>query len=169
MIISLFQWISLIVWISVLQNMIFVLMGHLDSYMQHTSMAPSFISPQETPFAWLWNHIDIGTKVFWGGFIFRWLAFSIIWGRCYLMFSLLGLLSIFREDVMHMVNPMLRWVLINPLTFLFRLLSSLQFHMFDQNLTCQVKVMVTFPKLVDSYPFPNNELLWNATFLVFQI
>jgi hypothetical protein len=69
--------------------------------MQHTSVAPSFRSLSETPFAWLWNCVGIGTMVFWGGSIFRRPTFSIIGVRCYLMLSLLGLLSIFREDVMH--------------------------------------------------------------------
>jgi len=52
-------------------------------------------------------------------------TFNIPRGRCYLMLSLPSLLSIFREDVMHRANPMLRWVPINPLASLFQLWSTI--------------------------------------------
>jgi hypothetical protein len=79
----------------------------------------------EAPFTWLWNHVGIGTIMFWGGSIFRWLVFNITGKRYYLMLSLPSLLSIFMADVVHRVNPMLRWVFINSLTSLFRLQSTI--------------------------------------------
>lgn len=56
--------------------------------------------------------------VFWGGSILQWFAFNIKGVRGDLMLSPFGLLPIFKEDVVHRVDPMLRWIVINPLTSL---------------------------------------------------
>jgi hypothetical protein len=50
---------------------------------------------------------------FGGGSIFKWPTFNIKRGRCNRMLSL-GILSIFNEDVVQRVDPMLRRVFINP-------------------------------------------------------
>ena len=47
--------------------------------------------------------------------------------------------------------------------------SYFPFQRSNQNFVCQVKVMVTFPKLVNYLPFPENELVWNATCPIFLI
>jgi hypothetical protein len=85
-------------------------------YMQHISSGSFFQTLLEATFAWLWNHVGIGTMVFWGGSIFRWPHSTLMGGRFDLMLFSSGLLSIFKEDVVHRANPMLRWVFINPLT-----------------------------------------------------
>lgn len=84
----------------------------------HTSMAP-LRSPPKTPFAYLWNCVGFNPMVFGGGSIFKWPTFSIKGERCDLLLTLLGIMFIFRKDVVHKVKPMLRWVSINPLTYLF--------------------------------------------------
>jgi hypothetical protein len=76
--------------------------------MYHISMALSFRLLPEATFAWLWNRVGIGTIMFLGGSILRWPAFNIQGGRSNLMLSLLGLLSIFREDVVHRANCVLK-------------------------------------------------------------
>jgi hypothetical protein len=47
-------------------------------------------------------------------------TFNITRGRWYSMLSLLSLMSIFREDVVHKVDPMLKWEFINPINSLFQ-------------------------------------------------